>query len=97
MSAPDVLGAAGGLLIVGAYSMLQLQRLDPRGLRYSLVNAVGAGLILFSLLFEFNLGAFLVEAFWLLVSCFGIVVCLRRPGAQAAGERDARVSPELEK
>jgi len=78
MEGHDVLGAGGGVLIVGAYTLLQLGRLDPRSLVYSTVNALGAGLILFSLLYEFNLGAMLVEAFWLIVSCFGIVQVVRR-------------------
>jgi len=96
VSGPDVLGAAGGLLIVGAYSLLQLGRLDPRQLRYSVINAIGAGLILFSLMFEFNLGALLVEAFWLLVSCFGIVACLRRGEAMVEGDEGAPVTAEPE-
>jgi hypothetical protein len=94
VSVPDVLGAGGGLLIVGAYSLLQLERLDPRSLRYSVINAIGAGLILFSLMFEFNLGALLVEAFWLLVSCFGIVACLRRGTRGAAGDDDTPMALE---
>ena len=53
---PDVLGTAGGLLIVAAYFLLQIGRLDPRSLAYSAVNAIGAALILFSLWFDFNLG-----------------------------------------
>ena len=82
--APDVLGALGGLLIVGAYFLLQLDRLDVRSLVYSAVNALGAGLILFSLAFDFNLGAMLVEAFWLLVSLMGIARSLRARGVAGA-------------
>ena len=74
---PDLLGAAAGLLIVGAYFLLQIDRMDVRSLPYSAVNALGAGLILFSLVFDFKLEAMLVESFWLLVSCFGVVKVLR--------------------
>jgi hypothetical protein len=42
-------------------------------LTYSVTNAVGAALVLFSLYFEFNVSAFLVEFFWLLISIVGIV------------------------
>lgn len=96
----DVLGTLGGLSIVGAYLGLQLERLDSRSLAYSLLNALGAGMILFSLVFDFNLGATLVEAFWLLVSLFGIAKALRRrpePGAEVAGgsPTEHRESPGL--
>jgi len=48
-------------------------------LLYSLLNALGASLIILSLLDNFNLSAFLMEAFWVLISLVGVVRYLRRP------------------
>jgi len=38
-----------------------------------LLNALGASLVMVSLLFDFNLSAFLMEAFWFLISLFGLL------------------------
>ncbi|MDI3335078.1 hypothetical protein QKW60_01545 [Defluviimonas aestuarii] len=69
----DIVGTIGVLLIVGAFSLLQLQRVDSDSAYYSLFNGVGAALILFSLCFEFNLASFMLEFFWLIASVVGIV------------------------
>ena len=54
------------------YLMLQLNKLSSDGLAYSLLNAIGASLIVLSLLYNFNLSALLMEVFWVLISCLGI-------------------------
>ena len=69
----DVAGTTGVILIVVSYFLLQTGRMRSNSLRYSVNNAVGAALILFSLYFEFNVSAFLIEFFWLLISIVGIV------------------------
>ena len=77
VSWPDLMGGVGVALIVGAYLSLQIGRLESTSLTYSAVNGVGALLILISLLFKFNLAAFVIEAFWVVISLVGIVKCLR--------------------
>ena len=69
----DFAGFAGVVLIVAAYLMLQLNRLPSTAPIYSLLNAVGAGLVMVSLVFDFNLAAFLMEAFWFLISLIGLL------------------------
>ena len=69
----DLAGFAGVVLIVAAYLMLQLNRLPSTAPVYSLLNAVGAFLVMVSLFFEFNLAAFLMEAFWFLISLIGLL------------------------
>lgn len=82
----DVIGTAGAVIILVSYFLLQLQRISSRALSYSLLNGFGAFLILVSLSIEFNLSAFVVEAFWLLISIIGIVRCLSgRTGTPATG------------
>ena len=68
----DFLGNIGVVGLVFTYLMLQLNKLSSDGLAYSLLNAISAGLIVASLLFNFNLSALLVEVFWVLISCLGI-------------------------
>ena len=82
----DVLGNLGVFLIILTYLLLQLNRLSSEDLLYSVLNALGAALIIVSLLFDFNLSAFIVEAFWVIISLYGIVQYYhrKRVAAQSA-------------
>jgi hypothetical protein len=68
----DLAGFGGVLLIVVAYLLLQLEKLPSSSLIFSALNALGSLLIILSLLFKFNLSAFLVEVFWFLISLIGL-------------------------
>ena len=68
----DLAGFLVVLLIVVAYLLLQLDNLPSSAPSYSLLNAVGALLIIVSLLFKFNFSAFLIEVFWFLISLLGL-------------------------
>jgi len=68
----DLAGFIGVLLIVSAYMLLQLDKLPSSSPSYSLMNAAGALLIIISLIFAFNLSAFIVEVFWFLISLLGL-------------------------
>lgn len=68
----DLAGFIGVVLIIVAYLLLQLEKLPSTSPSYSLLNAGGALLIMFSLIFAFNLSAFIVEAFWFLISLLGV-------------------------
>jgi hypothetical protein len=78
MEVHDVVGALGVFLIVGTYLLLQLGKIGAKELRYSLVNAVGAALVLVSLYSEFNLSAALIEGFWLAISIFGLAKSIQK-------------------
>lgn len=68
----DFVGNIGVVIIVVAYLLLQLDKLRSSDLSYSVSNAVGASLIVASLIVNFNLSALLMEVFWVLISCIGI-------------------------
>jgi paired small multidrug resistance pump len=68
----DLAGFIGVVSIIVAYLLLQLEKLPSSSPRYSLLNAAGALLIIISLIFAFNLAAFIVEAFWFLISLVGL-------------------------
>jgi len=68
----DLIGNVGVVVLMITYLMLQLNKLSSDGLAYSLLNAIGASLIIVSLVFDFNLSALLMEVFWVLISLIGI-------------------------
>lgn len=73
-----VIGLLGMIITLLAYFLLQAQKLHGNGLVYQLLNAVGSLGVTISLLFgTFNLPAFLLEAAWLAISIYGIVVARR--------------------
>jgi hypothetical protein len=69
----DIIGLMGAALIIVAYLLLQMNKLKAAGVWYSSMNAVGALLIIVSLVAEWNLAAFIIEAFWLAISLFGLI------------------------
>jgi hypothetical protein len=72
MTWADLVGYAGVALIIGSYYLLQSERWSNKSLRYALANACGSGLIIVSLLHNFNWPAFVIECFWLLISLYGL-------------------------
>jgi len=78
----NVIGNIGVVLIVGTYFLVQIGRMSAVQLPYISLNGLGALLILYSLWFDFNLSAFLIEIIWFLISLIGIgrVLVLRKRG-----------------
>jgi len=74
----DLLGNIGVALVLLTYWLLQIEKMSATGRLYSLANGIGAALILVSLLFDFNLSAFIVEVMWLLISLYGLQRSIRR-------------------
>jgi hypothetical protein len=74
----DILGTIGVGVIILAYVLLQIELIRSEQVIYSVLNAVGALLILISLYYSFNFPSFIVEFFWLLISIFGIGKSLLR-------------------
>ncbi|MCG7544974.1 hypothetical protein MHM93_12340 [Pseudoalteromonas sp. MM17-2] len=68
----DVIGMSGTFLVVGAFFLLQLNKLPATGLGYNLMNLSGAILLLISLCYNFNLASFVIEIFWIAASLIGI-------------------------
>ncbi len=70
---PDLVGFAGVFLVLLAYFLLQNRKVVFDDYSYLALNAVGAGLLLFSLLFKFNPASFLIECCWLGISLYGFL------------------------
>ncbi len=70
-------GFTGMLFVVLAYLFLQMNKYTIKSLQYQLLNLVGAILLLISLFVHFNLGSFIIEVFWIIITIYGIVVNLK--------------------
>lgn len=79
----DFVGNIGVALILFTYLALQLDRVNAKGLAYSLLNGVGALFILISLHYAFNMSAVIIEAAWLLISIFGVFLYFRSKRGQS--------------
>ena len=77
----DIVGNIGVFLILLAYGLLQTGKIQSAAVGYSILNAAGAGFVLVSFIGAFNLAAFVLEAFWLVISLWGIYVALVRKDA----------------
>lgn len=69
----DVIGTIGVALTLIAYFLLQIDRISSTGRNYSLLNTVGAVLILFSLYYNWNTPAVIMETAWFLISLYGLI------------------------
>lgn len=67
------LGFLGMLCIVLAYFLLQIGKYDIHSFSYQFLNLTGAIALILSLLVHFNLGSFLIEVFWIIITLYGIV------------------------
>lgn len=77
LSLPTLLGVGGFLIYAGADIALCLRRISSEGIAFYLLNIAAAALIGVSLLYSFNLGAFLTELFCLGVSVLAVILRLR--------------------
>ena len=73
----DIMGSIGVVLIVLAYAAVQMRKMHSEQLSYSVINLIGAAMILVSLRYNFNLASFIIEVFWILISLWGIVLWFR--------------------
>lgn len=69
----DVVGIIGVVLVLIAYYLLQANRLTASNTRYLQMNVIGSLLILFSLFFNWNTSAVLIEIMWFLISLWGMI------------------------
>ncbi|MDD3854968.1 hypothetical protein [Sulfurimonas sp.] len=68
----DVVGIVGVVIVVITYFLLQSEKIDSKGFLYSFLNAVGSLLVVYSLLYNWNLASFILEFFWILISLYGL-------------------------
>ena len=69
----NLVGTGGVLSLLVAYFMAQRGTLTVNDIRYLWMNLGGAIAILFSLIWEWNFPAFLIEAAWAGISAYSIM------------------------
>lgn len=69
----QIIGFIGMLFIVYAYFLLQAHKVIQNSIKFQILNLIGAILLIISLLVHFNLGSFLIEVFWIIITIYGIV------------------------
>ena len=81
----NVVGIIGVIIILWAYGLLQADKLTVANFSFSAVNFIGSMMILFSLLYHWNLPSVIIEIAWLGISGFGILRTIRKkPGRVAS-------------
>jgi hypothetical protein len=73
MSIADIVGLVGVAAYLSAYGLLQLGILTIEDGRYALLNGVGALLVIYSLIYDFNLPSFVTQTAWLILTIIGYV------------------------
>jgi hypothetical protein len=74
----DIVGNIGVIIIIVAYLGLQLKKISSDNVWFSIWNLIGAVLVLVSILYNFNLSAFIIEIFWIFSSLVGIYFHFRQ-------------------
>lgn len=69
----NILGIIGVFLVLLAYVLLQIDKMKAAWISYSLLNALGSGLILISLYFYPNLASCVIEVAWFIISVYGLI------------------------
>ena len=69
----NILGIFGVFLVLLAYVLLQVGKMKAAWISYSLLNALGSGLILISLYFYWNLASGVIEIAWFIISLYGLI------------------------
>jgi len=89
----DVLQIAGALLVLSAFALTQMGRLNPKSVIYLVLNTVGAGTLAWLAWTSHDWGFLLLEGVWTIVSAIALTATLRRraprsdPATTAVGRR----------
>lgn len=68
-----IISLIGMACVVAAYLAVERDWLNNRDVKFYIINLIGAILLLISLLINFNLGSFIIEIFWIIISIMGII------------------------
>ena len=74
-----LIGFAGMLCVVLAFYKTVHGTWSNQSRKYNQVNLAGAILLIISLFIHFNLGSFIIEVFWIMISLKGIYNANKKP------------------
>lgn len=69
----DYVGLVGVVIVLIAYLFLQLEKTQSNSGSYLISNFIGSIFIIFSLIYNWNLSAFIVEVMWCIISLIGML------------------------
>jgi hypothetical protein len=67
-----LVGTLGVIIVLIAYMLLQIKKMNPYSFLYSFLNFLGSLMILYSLFYQWNFPAVLIEIVWGLISLYGM-------------------------
>lgn len=74
----DIIGIMGVCLVLTAYYLLTVGKMTALHLNYQFLNLFGSAFVLFSLFYNWNLSAVIIEIAWILVSAIGIYRAIKQ-------------------
>jgi hypothetical protein len=77
---PDLVGMMGVSMVLLAYYLLNINRVHAISYKYLTLNLVGSILILYSLMFHWNLSSVIIEIAWITISLIGFYRAWRKKG-----------------
>ena len=75
----------GSLLVLAGFALAQWGILDPKSLRYLVLNVVGSGILAVGAAVETQWGFLLLEGVWAIVSLVGFIGVLKVRRTRGAG------------
>ncbi len=88
---PDIIGLIGATIALIAYFLLQTKKMSSESILFSFLNAFSSLLILVSLVYSWNLAAFVMESAWMCTSLYGVFAVKKR-GVKKENIRDESTS-----
>lgn len=73
MGLPDLIGLLGAFFYLSAYALIQLRILTVDDLIIPLLNILGGVALIYSLSWNFNLGSFISQVMWVIITIIGYV------------------------
>ncbi len=70
-------GIVGVILTLLAFYLINMNKVTSKSLSYQWLNLVGSILLLYSLLFHWNLASVLIEIAWISISLLGLYRALK--------------------
>ena len=68
----EICGVLGAVVVLIAYFLLSAKKINANTSLYYSLNILGSVLLIFSLLYDWNLASFFIEVSWLLISVYGL-------------------------